>query len=210
MKPQKGFTLIELMVSMGIVVSVVAMATGALMQAQKATTAVAYQANTQENLRAGMHFMVRDLMQAGEGIPQGGISLPYTVTSAVNRPGTATIFPNSYTTLPAVTPGWKAGQFAISLNPTTGAITRQGTIAERNTARLILDAAGDSLLAEIAAGFHVLMGTCFAVHEANGDLAHTVLDERALRNWSAARNPGKDLGQRIPEVTERRKHGELV
>src|SRR5271154_3694365 len=121
MKPQKGFTLIELMVSMGIVVSVVAMATGALMQAQKATTAVAYQANTQENLRAGMHFMVRDLMQAGEGIPQGGISLPYTVTSAVNRPGTATIFPNTYTTLPAVTPGWKAGQFAISLNPTTGA-----------------------------------------------------------------------------------------
>jgi prepilin-type N-terminal cleavage/methylation domain-containing protein len=121
MKPQKGFTLIELMVSMGIVVSVVAMATGALFQAQKATTAVAYQANTQENLRAGMHFMVRDLMQAGEGIPQGGISIPYTATSAVNRPGTAVVFPNTYTTLPAVTPGWKAGQFAISLNPTTGA-----------------------------------------------------------------------------------------
>jgi hypothetical protein len=45
---------------------------------------------------------------------------------------------------------------------------------------------------------------------ADGDLAHTVLDERALRNWSAARNLGKDLGQRIPEVTERRKHGELA
>jgi len=44
----------------------------------------------------------------------------------------------------------------------------------------------------------------------DGNLAHTVLDERALRNWSAARNPGKDLGQRIPEVTERRKHRELV
>src|SRR5208283_2819436 len=121
MKLQKGFTLIELMVSMGIVVTVIAIATGTLLQAEHATTAVAYQANTQENLRAGMHFMVRDLMQAGEGIPQGGISLPYTVTSAINRPGTATIFPNTYTTLPAITPGWKVGQFATSLNPSTGA-----------------------------------------------------------------------------------------
>jgi prepilin-type N-terminal cleavage/methylation domain-containing protein len=121
MKLQKGFTLLELMVSMGIVVTVVGIATTTLMQAEKATTAVAYQANTQENLRAGMHFMVRDLIQAGEGIPQGGISIPYTATSAVNRPGTATTFLNTYTTLPAVTPGWKAGQFAVSLNPTTGA-----------------------------------------------------------------------------------------
>ncbi len=121
MKLQKGFTLIELMVSMGIVVTVVAIATGTLLQAEHATTAVAYQANNQENLRAGMHFMVRDLMQAGEGIPQGGVSLPYTALSAVNRPGTATIFPNTYTTLPAITPGWKVGQFATSLNPSTGA-----------------------------------------------------------------------------------------
>jgi prepilin-type N-terminal cleavage/methylation domain-containing protein len=122
MKLQKGFSLVELMVSMGIVVTVVAIATGTLMQAEHATTAVSYMANTQENLRAGMHFMVRDLMQAGEGIPQGGVSLPYSgTTSAINRPGTATIFPNSYTTLPAITPGWKAGQFATSLNPSTGA-----------------------------------------------------------------------------------------
>jgi prepilin-type N-terminal cleavage/methylation domain-containing protein len=121
MKLQKGFTLLELLVSMGIVVTVVGIATGTLMQAEHATTAVAYQANTQENLRAGMHFMVRDLLQAGEGIPQGGISIPYTAVSAVNRPGTAITFPNTYITLPAITPGWKAGQFAVSLNPATGA-----------------------------------------------------------------------------------------
>jgi prepilin-type N-terminal cleavage/methylation domain-containing protein len=124
MKLQKGFSLIELMVSMGIVVTVVAIATGTLMQAEHATTAVSYMANTQENLRAGMHFMVRDLMQAGEGIPQGGVSLPNSGTSAVNRPGTtapvATTFPAAYTTLPAITPGYLAGQFATSLNPSTG------------------------------------------------------------------------------------------
>jgi prepilin-type N-terminal cleavage/methylation domain-containing protein len=122
MKLQKGFSLIELMVSMGIVVTVVAIATGTLMQAEHATTAVSYMANTQENLRAGMHFMVRDLMQAGEGIPQGGVSLPNSGTSAINRPGTnpAITFPAAYTTLPAITPGYLAGQFATSLNPTTG------------------------------------------------------------------------------------------
>jgi prepilin-type N-terminal cleavage/methylation domain-containing protein len=122
MKLQKGFTLIELMVSMAIVVSVVAIATDALMQAEHVTTMVAYEANTQENLRAGMHFMVRDLMQAGEGIPQGGISVPYVVNSAVNRPGTATIFPNTYITLPAITPGSQIGQLATSINPVTNAV----------------------------------------------------------------------------------------
>ena len=119
MKLQRGFTLIELMVSMSIVVSVVAIATDALMQAEHVTTMVAYEANTQENLRAGMHFMVRDLMQAGEGIPQGGISIPYTVASAVNRPGTATTFPTGYIALPAITPGSQVGSLATSINPAT-------------------------------------------------------------------------------------------
>jgi Tfp pilus assembly protein PilW len=122
MKLQKGFSLLELLVSMGIVVAVVGVATGALMQAQKATTAVAYEANTQQNLRAGMHFMVRDLMQAGEGIPQGGISIPFTTTSAINRPGTATTFPAAYTSIPAITPGSLLGQLATSINPVTQAV----------------------------------------------------------------------------------------
>ncbi len=125
MKRQRGFTLIELMVSMSIVVSVVAIATDALMQAEHVTTMVAYEANTQENLRAGMHFMVRDLMQAGEGIPQGGISLPYTAhlggESPRYVPGHHISRPR-YITLPAITPGSLAGQLATSINPSTNAV----------------------------------------------------------------------------------------
>jgi signal transduction histidine kinase len=45
----------------------------------------------------------------------------------------------------------------------------------RTTVRLIRDAAGESLLSEIAGDFQALLGTCFAVHEANGDLAYSAL-----------------------------------
>jgi prepilin-type N-terminal cleavage/methylation domain-containing protein len=130
MKRGNGFSLIEMMISMIILLVVVAAATIALIQAQHATDGVALMANTQENLRAGMHFIMRDLTQAGEGIPPAGVALPNTTAgvSAVNRPGTATTFPTSYTLLPVVTPGWQLGQTAVSVNPQTGA-----TLAGVNT-----------------------------------------------------------------------------
>ena len=133
MKRENGFSLIELMVSMAIVVSVVGVATVSLMQARNATEAVALEANVQENLRASMHFMVKDMMQAGEGIPQSGINLPAIgAVSAVNRPGTATIFSygaapvTDYTVLPAVVPGNQLGQLVYGVNPTTGALLTAG------------------------------------------------------------------------------------
>lgn len=132
MKREKGFTLIELMVSMAILVATVGVIVGALLQAQHAAQGVAYEANTQENLRAGMHFIVADLMQAGEGIPQGGISVPYNAAgiSAIVRPGAFAPappdFPNpagsGFTIMPAISPGSLQGQDAKTVNPTNGAI----------------------------------------------------------------------------------------
>ncbi|MGD0545485.1 MAG: prepilin-type N-terminal cleavage/methylation domain-containing protein [Candidatus Acidiferrales bacterium] len=133
MQRQNGFTLIELMVSMAILVATVGVVVGALLQAQHATQGVAYEANTQENLRAGMHFMVEDLMQAGEGIPQGGVSVPYNAAgnSAIVRPGAFAPIsltfvnppaPNGFTVLPALSPGSQQGQDAKTVNPTNGAI----------------------------------------------------------------------------------------
>lgn len=126
MKRQRGFSLIEMLVAIAILTTVVGLSIGALLQAQNASQLVGYEANIQENLRAGMHFLVRDLTQAGEGIPQGGISIPNTgTTSAVNRPGTGTVF--SYagsvlTALPPIMPGSQLGSFPTSLNPATGAV----------------------------------------------------------------------------------------
>jgi prepilin-type N-terminal cleavage/methylation domain-containing protein len=129
-----GFSLIELMVAMVILLAVMAAAVGALIQTQHVTEAVALQANVQENLRAGMHFLVQDLTQSGVQIPPGGISIPSNAgVSNMPRPGTApaTIFqygpgPTTYTTLSAIMPGWQLGANSTSVNPVTGANLANG------------------------------------------------------------------------------------
>jgi prepilin-type N-terminal cleavage/methylation domain-containing protein len=136
MKRENGFSLIELMVAMAIMVAVVAAATQAIIQAQHVSEAVALEANLQENLRAGMHFIVRDLTQAGEGIPAAGISIPNTAAgvSAIARPGTPapTIFESAavpavtYTTLPPVIPGNALGSVVTTVNPASGAVLAGG------------------------------------------------------------------------------------
>jgi prepilin-type N-terminal cleavage/methylation domain-containing protein len=136
MKRENGFSLIELMVATVIMIAVVAAATQAIIQAQHVSEAVALEANLQENLRAAMHFMVRDLTQAGEGIPAEGISIPNTAAGVSNiaRPGTpaASIFedasvpPVTYTTLPPVIPGNTLGSVVTTVNPASGAVLAGG------------------------------------------------------------------------------------
>jgi prepilin-type N-terminal cleavage/methylation domain-containing protein len=136
MKQDKGFSLIELMVALAILLAVTAVATQAILQAQHVSEAIALEANLQENLRAGMHFLVRDLTQAGEGIPPAGITVPNSAAgvSAVNRPGTpaATIFesqalpPVTYTSLPPVIPGSQLGSVVTTQNALTKATLTGG------------------------------------------------------------------------------------
>jgi prepilin-type N-terminal cleavage/methylation domain-containing protein len=132
MKRGNGFTLIELMTSIAILTVVVAATVGILVQAQRAASGVALAANTQENLRAGMHFLVRDLMQAGEGVPPGGILIP-TNTSGVsnlNRPGIittpATTFSTSNSVLYVISPGSAVGQDAKTVSASTNAVLDGG------------------------------------------------------------------------------------
>ncbi|HTR48740.1 MAG TPA: prepilin-type N-terminal cleavage/methylation domain-containing protein [Verrucomicrobiae bacterium] len=116
MRREDGFSLVEIMVAVTIVLIVVAATLGTLTSAINATQAISLMADTQENLRAGMNYMVRDFLQAGEGVPQGGITIPNTAgLSAVNRPGPGTpavtfgTFTTSWTALPAVTAGYQLG-----------------------------------------------------------------------------------------------------
>lgn len=116
MRPEKGFTFIEVLVAIAVLALVVAATLGALTNSLHATEAVSLMADTQQNLRAGLNYMVRDLLQAGEGIPLGGITLPNVGgTSAIKRPGPGTpgasfgTFNTAWTALPAIVTGYQLG-----------------------------------------------------------------------------------------------------
>ncbi|HTZ74762.1 MAG TPA: prepilin-type N-terminal cleavage/methylation domain-containing protein [Candidatus Aquilonibacter sp.] len=127
MKRERGFTLIEMLTAMAIMLVIGAAAVTALVQAQRVTQGVAMEAATQENLRAGMHFMVRDITQAGEGLPPGGISIPNSssAVSALNRPATTTTFNSNYVVLSGIEPGSAIGQLAKGVT-TTGTVITTG------------------------------------------------------------------------------------
>jgi Prokaryotic N-terminal methylation motif len=117
-KPSSGFSLLELLVAVMITVIVVAVSLSALISFERTSEGVVLASGTQENLRAGMNYVVRDLVLTGEGLPTGGISIPNGGGVPVNRPGptgAGYTFPNSYTAIPAITPG--AGLGANILEP---------------------------------------------------------------------------------------------
>jgi prepilin-type N-terminal cleavage/methylation domain-containing protein len=115
MKREAGFTMVEMLIAIVVMLIIVATTLGTLTQAIYATEGIGLMADTQENLRAGMNYITRDLIQAGEGIPQEGITIPNNgTTSAVNRPGpviapAAGTFNTSLTSLPAVIGGYQLG-----------------------------------------------------------------------------------------------------
>lgn len=70
-----GYTLLELLVSMGIMTIVMAATLGGLSNAMKANDAVLNQAGMNASIRAGMDLMVRDMLQVGSGLPPGHVIL---------------------------------------------------------------------------------------------------------------------------------------
>lgn len=113
MKKASGFTLAELLVALAITLVVVAATLGAFNDALHASQSVTLMADMDQNLRAGMNLIIRDLIQAGEMIPTGGIPFPSgTGAQPINRPspaGTAFTFDKTWTALPAISPGASMG-----------------------------------------------------------------------------------------------------
>jgi prepilin-type N-terminal cleavage/methylation domain-containing protein len=125
-KRETGFTLLEVLVAMTLMLIILGATVGTLTDAIHATQAVTLMADTQENLRAGMNYVERDLVQAGEGLPQTGITIPNTGgVSAVNRPGPTGIgtFPTSWTVLPDISPGNQLGLTTATSGVATDMIT---------------------------------------------------------------------------------------
>lgn len=130
MRRERGFTLIELLVAITVLSLIVAATLGTLTDALHTTEAVSLMADTQQNLRAGLNYMVRDMLQTGEGIPLGGITIPNSGgTSALNRPGPGTpltsfgTFDTTWTALPAIIPGYQLGPTTATSGVGTDMVT---------------------------------------------------------------------------------------
>ncbi|MGA7917195.1 MAG: prepilin-type N-terminal cleavage/methylation domain-containing protein [Candidatus Acidiferrales bacterium] len=148
MKREAGFSLIELLVAVAVLVVILGGTMAALNQGLQATEGVTLMADTQENLRAGLNYMVRDLVQAGESIPQGGIPLPNTVAGVVNinepsPPTKAYKFPAGSTVLNAITPGFGLGLQTATPSPVTPSVTIFGP---NNTDMITMIYADNSLI----------------------------------------------------------------
>jgi prepilin-type N-terminal cleavage/methylation domain-containing protein len=104
-----GFTLLELIVSMGIMTLVMAVTLGGLSQATKANASVMNLTSMNASIRVGMDMLVRDLLQVGSGLPPSHvIQVPSganaTPVKLPGPPGTALTLDAAATSMPAVVP----------------------------------------------------------------------------------------------------------
>jgi prepilin-type N-terminal cleavage/methylation domain-containing protein len=74
-KSQRGFSLLELMVASAIGLIAVMAMTQMFNMGMNATLTVTQRAETQENMRAAMELMTKDISMAGAGLPSGGLQL---------------------------------------------------------------------------------------------------------------------------------------
>lgn len=134
MKKQKlaGFTLLELMIAMGVTMTLLYAAVTAFRDASQTNQMVSQAADMSDNLRAALNLIQTDLQQAGSGIPTGGVPLPYTsnnsttapcgTTPPINRPKLSgvTTFPACNSTLPGVEPGQALGPLITAPDAVAG------------------------------------------------------------------------------------------
>jgi len=124
-KRNQGFSLIEMMVALTISLIVLTAALQALNNVTRSNEVVIQLAEMQQNLRAGINLIVRDAMQAGQGIPTGGIPLPSgAVVQPIVRPGPpgfSYTFPLGTTSVSAVLPG--AGMGPVMEGQNTDMVT---------------------------------------------------------------------------------------
>jgi prepilin-type N-terminal cleavage/methylation domain-containing protein len=100
-KQRRGFSLIELM--MGMLVGLIVL--GAAVELFKSGTDVAARATQrsemQDNVRASLNLISKDVAMAGSGLPSGGLALPYGGTAvssqfACPQTGTCYVSANTY------------------------------------------------------------------------------------------------------------------
>ncbi len=109
---EQGFSLTELLIAATISIVLLGVTMGSLNDSFGLNEKATQIADLEQNMRAGMNFLVQDFVNAGWGIPTGGIPIPSGPGAvAVRRPGPPgmnyTFSPN--VTIAAVNPGAALG-----------------------------------------------------------------------------------------------------
>ena len=101
-KSQRGFSLLEMMVASSIGLIVIMAMTQLFRMGMNATFTVTQRAETQQNMRASIELMTKDISMAGAGLPSGGLQLANNggaTLVACNQTGTCYVpgdaYPNS-------------------------------------------------------------------------------------------------------------------
>lgn len=135
-----GFTLIELMISMGVTLTLLYAAVSMFKNAAQSNQVVSQSTDMNENLRSGLNLIQQDLQQAGEGVPQGGIPIPFTSNGNTTAPCGTTAEPNRPTltgsahftacnsTMPSIEPGNQLGPLVTSPDAGTSHATDEVTM----------------------------------------------------------------------------------
>jgi prepilin-type N-terminal cleavage/methylation domain-containing protein len=106
-----GFSLVELLVAMALVLIIMGGALTALTNAYKSSERSKIVTGVNNNLRIGVDLIVRDFIQVGQGLPTGRTVQVPSGTGAlqIQRPhpqgSTCTAWPAGTESIPAVTPG---------------------------------------------------------------------------------------------------------
>jgi len=134
-----------MLVSMAVTMVLLYTVVQLFITATNSNTVVVQAADMTDNFRASLNLIQQDLQQAGEGIPIGGINIPYTSngsttspcgsTTPINRPmlGGTTTFPPCNSTLPAVEPGNELGPPITAPDATAGTVQNPNSITDEIT-----------------------------------------------------------------------------
>src|ERR1700674_359544 len=97
-KTQRGFSLLELIIAASLGVMIILAMTSLFRAGMNATFAVTQRAETQQNMRAGIELMTKDLSMAGAGLPSGGLQLGDASANkiACNQSGTCYVSADTY------------------------------------------------------------------------------------------------------------------
>ena len=86
-RSDRGFSLIELLIAMGLTTAVMGVALAGLSDAMRANESVISVTSMNNGLRLAMDLMVRDLLQTGSGLGKGHVIQTPQGGTLIKRPG---------------------------------------------------------------------------------------------------------------------------